>query len=96
LEAAGFVVVGEATDGASALRAAAELRPDVLLLDVVLPDVDGIAVAQRLGDAGPAVVLTSSREASDFGSRLARAGCEFIHKDDLSGTALAALVERRP
>ena len=96
LEAAGYVVVGEAADGATALRAAGELRPDVLLLDVVLPDIDGVVVAERLGDEGPVVVLTSSREAVDFGARLERAGCGFIHKDDLSAAALEAMVERTP
>ena len=48
LEAEGFDVIGEAEDGASALRAVEELRPDVVLLDVQLPDIDGLEVAARL------------------------------------------------
>ena len=95
VEAAGYAVVGEAADGASALRAAAQLHPDVILLDVLLPDIDGIAVAERLDEPGPVVVLTSSRDAGEFGPRLQRAGRDFLRKDDLSGSALAALVERR-
>src|SRR5258705_6941805 len=68
LEAEGFEVVGEAEDGASALRAAAELSPELVLLDVQLPDLDGFEVARRLTEnGGPAVVLVSSRDGSDFG-----------------------------
>ena len=74
LEAGGFTVVGEAEDGASALAAVEALRPELVLLDVVLPDTDGFAVAERLAERsdGPVVVLTSSREAADFGERLDR------------------------
>jgi two-component system nitrate/nitrite response regulator NarL len=99
LEAAGFTVVGEAQDGASAVLAVEELRPELVLLDIVLPDMDGFAVAERLvenGD-GPVVVLTSSREAADFGERLERTPARgFIHKDDLSGAALAAMARSSP
>ena len=96
LEAEGFEVVGEAADGASALEAAAELRPDVVLLDVQLPDLDGFEVATRLrsrnGDS-PEVVLTSSRDGSDFGTLVARSGARgFVPKAELSGEALAALL----
>jgi two-component system nitrate/nitrite response regulator NarL len=92
LEAGGFDVVGEADDGASALVAVDELRPELVLLDVVLPDTDGFAVAELLSaaGAGPVVVLTSSREATDFGRRLTRSPARgFIHKDELSAPALA-------
>jgi DNA-binding NarL/FixJ family response regulator len=95
LEAGGFEVVGEAGDGASALAAVAALRPQVVLLDVLLPDSDGFEVADRIAESGKGalVVLTSSREATDFGARLARSPASgFIHKDDLSGEALTSLV----
>ncbi len=99
LEAGGYTVVGEASDGSSALAAVEALRPELVLLDVVLPDTDGFAVAERLaalGD-GPVVVLTSSREAADFGERLDRTSARgFIHKDDLSGAALTALARSSP
>ena len=89
-------VVGEAEDGASALRAAAELAPELVLLDVQLPDLDGFEVAARLthgGGDGPAVVLVSSRDGSDFGPLVARSGARgFIPKAELSGAALAALL----
>jgi DNA-binding NarL/FixJ family response regulator len=95
LEADGWTVVGEAADGTEGLAAARALRPDLVLLDVNLPDVDGIDVAARLtGDAeAPAVVLVSSRDASDFGPRVADSGARgFVSKADLSGDALRRLV----
>jgi CheY-like chemotaxis protein len=93
LEAGGYVVVGEAADGASALAAVESLQPELVLLDVLLPDSDGFAVAERLAGNGesPVVVLISSREPTDFGRRFERSPASgFIHKDDLSGAALAA------
>src|ERR671925_920822 len=74
LEVEGFDVVGEAGDGASGLLAARSLRPDLVLLDIGLPDVEGFEVASALAVDGPPpyVVLTSSREASAYGSRLPR------------------------
>ena len=95
LEDAGYVVVGEAADGTGGLRAAQELKPDVVLLDVNLPDLDGFDVAARLtGDAGaPAVVLVSSRDAGDFGPLVGRSGARgFVSKADLSGAAIEGLV----
>jgi CheY-like chemotaxis protein len=96
LEAEGFHVVGEAEDGNSALRAAAELAPELVLLDVQLPDLSGFEVAQRLtnGGGGPIVVLVSSRDGSDFGALVERSGARgFIPKAELSGAALSALLE---
>ena len=96
LEAEGFDVVGEAADGAEALRAVEELRPDVVLLDVQLPDTDGFDVAARLtrqDAAAPAVVLTSSRDGSDFGPLVAYSGARgFVPKAELSAAALATLL----
>jgi DNA-binding NarL/FixJ family response regulator len=93
LEAAGFDVVGEAVDGASALAASRELRPEIVLLDVQLPDLDGFSVAERLGavPAPPVIVLTSSRAVTAFRRRLAaNPAWSFVAKNDLSGEALAA------
>jgi CheY-like chemotaxis protein len=76
LESEGFDVIGEASDGREALAVTRELEPDVLLLDVQLPDIDGIEVATTLsaeGD-GPAIVLTSTRDESDFGPRVEQSG----------------------
>ena len=52
LEAGGFDVLGEAADGTSALAAVAKLQPEIVLLDVQLPDLDGFAVAERLASDG--------------------------------------------
>jgi DNA-binding NarL/FixJ family response regulator len=95
LEDAGYDVVGEADDGASALAAADSLRPAVVLLDVQLPDVDGFDVASQLTshDDPPAVVMTSSRDGSDFGALVDSSGARgFLAKDELSGQALEALL----
>jgi DNA-binding NarL/FixJ family response regulator len=95
LERSGFQVVGEVGDGGSAAAAVAEKRPDVVLLDVQLPDVNGFDVAETLStrDDGPIIVMTSSRDATDFGSRLARSRARgFIPKSRLTGAALAELV----
>ncbi len=96
LDEAGYDVVGEAPDGASALAAAKELRPTVVLLDIQLPDLDGFEVALRLSRQRkpPVVVLTSSYERGDFPEMITRCGaCGFIPKAELSGPALAALLE---
>jgi DNA-binding NarL/FixJ family response regulator len=95
LEAAGFDVVGEAGDGASAIAEAGRLRPDVVLLDIRLPDLDGFDVARRLVQKhAPVVVLVSSRDASDYGTRIEQSpAAGFIPKAELSGAALEALLE---
>jgi CheY-like chemotaxis protein len=95
LESAGFVVVAEAADGESALEAIARLRPDVLLLDVQLPGIDGFEVASRLTERGdaPQIVMTSSRDGADFGPLVKQSGARgFIHKADLSGPAIDAVL----
>jgi DNA-binding NarL/FixJ family response regulator len=95
LQAGGFEVVGEAADGASAIDAVSLLRPEVVLLDVQLPDLDGFGVAERIRVYGPAVVLISSRAAGSFRRRLAaNPGLSFILKSELSGETLAAAIAR--
>jgi DNA-binding NarL/FixJ family response regulator len=96
LEADGFEVVGESADGTSGLASARSLRPDLVLLDIGLPDVEGFEVARALAVEGPPpyVVLTSSREASEYGPRLASSRVlGFIPKDELSGAAIRALAD---
>ena len=91
---AGYDVVGEAKDGASALVATRRLEPDVVLLDVALPDIDGFSVCEAIlaGGVRPLIVMTSSREISSYRRRLETSGAAgFIAKRDLSGPALAAL-----
>ena len=95
LAADGFDVVGEAGDGTEALRATRQLRPDVVLLDVQLPDVDGFGVAEALSTQAPApvVVLVSSRSRTDYGRRVADSAARgFIGKAELSGEALRTVL----
>jgi DNA-binding NarL/FixJ family response regulator len=95
LEADGYEVIGEAEDGRSAVIETESLAPDVVLLDVCLPDVDGFEVASELTGRGLAVVvLTSSRDGQDFGALITESGARgFIAKTELSGASLAAVVE---
>jgi DNA-binding NarL/FixJ family response regulator len=96
LEAEGFVVVGEAANGYDALALVGDLSPDLVLLDIQLPDIDGFVVAKELQKRGEGatIVLTSSRDAGDYGTCIAESGARgFVPKGDLSGAAIAALAE---
>ena len=96
LELEGFDIVGEAASVAEALECAAQLLPDVVLLDVQLPDGDGFEVASRLRANGhrPIVVLTSSRDVSEYGNLVEDSGARgFVPKAELSGPSLAALLD---
>jgi DNA-binding NarL/FixJ family response regulator len=96
LEAGGYTVIGEATDGEAAIAAVAELDPDLVLLDVQLPDIDGFEVATRLLALGASaeIVLTSSRDGADFGAAVAESPARgFIAKAELSRATLAELIE---
>lgn len=91
LEAAGFEVVGEAENGAAAVQIAKELHPEVVLLDVQLPDFDGFEVANRLRklDPAPEVILTSSRD--DYAPLIPTSAARgFVRKDELSGETVAS------
>lgn len=108
LDASGFAVVGEAADGVTAISAARRLRPDVVLLDIQLPDIDGFAVAEAIAAEAiaaatvpptvpPAVVLVSSRSCADYGGRVGSSSAlGFIAKSDLSGDAVRRLLGSRP
>jgi DNA-binding NarL/FixJ family response regulator len=96
LEADGFTVVGEARDGLEALSLEEELHPEIVLLDVQLPDLSGFDVAARLlerNGASPSIVLVSSRDAADYGGLIAESGARgFVPKGELTGAAVRALV----
>jgi CheY-like chemotaxis protein len=95
LERHGFVVVAEAGTGTSGIAEAEEQCPDLVLLDVQLPDLDGFEVAERLArlDRPVDVVLTSSLDGSDFGGLVARSSVlGFVPKAELSAAALEALL----
>jgi CheY-like chemotaxis protein len=97
LESDGFEVVGEAADAASGVVFAGQLRPDVILLDVGLPDADGIDVARTLDRVSDAsVVLISSRDRSTYEGRLdGSPSVGFIAKDDLREGRLRAVLGER-
>jgi CheY-like chemotaxis protein len=96
LEAAGMVVVAEAAGAADAIETATAMRPDLVLLDVRLPDGDGFAVARLLADAGlgPTTVLTSSRSEPGYAAFARDVGAAgFVAKADLTATILRDLVD---
>ena len=95
LEAEGFAVVGDAEDGAAGIEAARLLNPEVVLLDVGLPDIDGFEVARHMLADGraPTIILISTRPATEYGTQVAGSGAAgFIAKDDLSGSAVRGLM----
>jgi DNA-binding NarL/FixJ family response regulator len=95
LELEGYVVVGEAEDGLTAVDAALALQPDVVLLDVQLPDIDGFDVCQQITAYAqhPTVIMTSSRDGSDFGPLVSTSGaCGFVPKAELSGERVQELL----
>ena len=96
LERAGFLLIGEAAGGKSALAIALAARPDLVLLDVQLPDMSGFDVAVRLRNEGAPsseIVLVSSREAAAYGAQIERCGATgFIWKGDLTVARLTELV----
>lgn len=97
LELEGFDVVGEAADGESAVELAMRLRPELVLLDVALPDTNGFDVAERLAGGPSKVILTSSREQHDLGRRVRSSGAlGFVPKDRLTGQALRVMLEDEP
>jgi DNA-binding NarL/FixJ family response regulator len=96
LVAEGYDVVAEAEDGASAVALVNEVEPDLVLLDVQLPDMDGFAVAERLlaDDPELEIVLVSSRDGSSYGPLIEASGARgFLAKGDLSGQALERLLD---
>lgn len=94
LEDEGFDVVAEADTGRAGVELARSLEPDIVLLDIALPDQSGLDVAEQLQDAPAKIVLTSSRQPSDFGPRLRRSSAVgFIPKDELSAETFVELLE---
>jgi DNA-binding NarL/FixJ family response regulator len=95
LRAEGFEVVGEAGDALSGIKAARALHPDVILLDVQLPDLDGVRASKQIGalNGGSAIILISTCDLDDLGGALAESPARgFIPKSELSGEAIRALL----
>jgi DNA-binding NarL/FixJ family response regulator len=96
LTSEGFEVVGEAADAESAIAAARSLHPDVVLLDIQLPDFDGVEASKRIAalNGKLAIVLTSSRDVTDLADALRESPARgFIPKSRLSGAAIRELVD---
>lgn len=96
LESEGFHVVGEADNGETAIKKVAELVPDLVLLDVQLPDIDGFQVSRRVTEpaGAPAVILVSSRDVRDYGPLIAASGARgFVTKAELSGERVRGLLD---
>ena len=100
LEREGLRVVGGAADSAEALRRAAQLRPEVVLVDVVLGEESGLELARRLAvhhrDGGPAVILVSTYSAADFAGPIAESpAAGFLPKQELSADAIRRILDGR-
>jgi DNA-binding NarL/FixJ family response regulator len=99
LELEGYAVAGEAETGEEAVQMALALAPDVVLLDVSLPDITGFEVAERLADAGSSatIVLVSSQDPDDVARRTKSCSARtFISKDDLFEPGLRKALEGTP
>jgi CheY-like chemotaxis protein len=95
LERHGFAVVAVAETGITGIERAQEHRPDLALVDVQLPDIDGFEVAERLSrlEVPVEVTLTSSLDGADFGALVAGStALGFVPKAELSASAIEALL----
>ena len=95
LERNGFAVIAEAGDAATGVREATTQRPDLVIVDVQLPDGDGFQVAELLSglELALGVILTSSLDGADFGALVTTSSAlGFIPKAELSASAIEALL----
>ena len=93
---AGYVVIAEAADGSAAFRAAELHHPEIVVLDIRLPDMSGLEVARRMkaGPNPPVVILISSGDRREYEQVAREAGARgFIAKADLSPASLRALAD---
>jgi len=97
ITSAGFLVIAEAADGSGALRAADLHHPEIVVLDIRLPDMSGLDVARRMnaGPNPPVVILISSGDRREYEHVAREAGARgFIAKADLTAEALRLLADR--
>jgi len=92
----GLTVVGEASDGSNALQQAVKLRPDLVILDIELPDTDGFSVTRQLKALpnAPLVVLLSVHSDSLYKQRGAEAGCDAYVEKGLGWPELVTVLHR--
>ncbi len=95
LTTSGFEVVGSAADGESTIGAVAESRPDLVLVDLQLPGIDGVEVAEALGrlESAPDVIIISSRDDAGHEPRVRSVASKgFIAKRNLDAAAIHDLL----
>jgi DNA-binding NarL/FixJ family response regulator len=99
LEHEGMAVLGAASNGTEALRLAADLQPDVLLVDIDLNGESGLELVGRLAgsaDSAPPVILISTHAEEAYADLIAEsAAVGFLPKAKLSATAIGRLLDRR-
>ena len=89
-----FQVVGEACDGLEALQKAEELKPDLILLDIGLPNLDGLEVAKRVHQVAPSskiLFVTMHRDADIVQAALSNGAMGYVLKSDAGDELLAAI-----
>ncbi|MEY2695137.1 MAG: hypothetical protein RL460_308 [Actinomycetota bacterium] len=74
LQEAGYEVVGEGADGEEAIKLATELEPDLVVMDIKMPKLDGISAAEKIGELKIPVVLLTAFSQADLVARAAEAG----------------------
>ena len=92
----GFAVIGTAETGEEGLALARSLRPALVLLDVSLPDLNGVEVSRTLADqqVAPVVVLVSTYDVSEWGEEVARCGAiGYLSKSDFNADRLLELLD---
>lgn len=92
----GFEVVGEAESGESAVTAAAQITPDLVLMDINMGEMNGIEATRQICAANPGilVVLLSTYDLSDLPPEARTSGAAaYIPKDDFGGRGIRALWE---
>jgi DNA-binding NarL/FixJ family response regulator len=90
----GFEAVGEVSSGDEALELVASEAPELVLIDVRMPEMDGVETAQRIrrSDRAPVIVLVSAEDDEDLAERLESAGAAaFVRKQELCPDRLRAL-----
>ena len=88
-------VVGRATDGEEAVRMVAELRPDVVLMDLSMPVLDGFDATQQIHEESPqtrVLVLTGSPERTDVERAEAAGAAGYVTKDRIASELVAAIM----
>ena len=96
----GFTLVGEAESGEEALDQVAALAPDLVLMDIKMPGIDGVEAARRISETAPSTVvfLCSTYNLADLPAAVGEGGvAAYVHKEELRPELLAALwQEHRP